>query len=206
MVTLVLDTCHRYLACAIYEDDQCLAKYQNIGAGRQSEDAVLEIQELLEKAHYKLPDVKRVIVSRGPGSYTGVRVGLTIAKTLKVIHPEVEVIPVSSLMALAGLKEKVISVLDARSRKAYIGIYDGGKTVLAECLVPVENLESLKKAYPDYTWAGDCELADEPLWTVDLCANLYALGQHQSGVSLHELLPVYIKEVEAKQQWFESPN
>ena len=80
-----------------------------------------------------MSDFDEMVITIGPGSYTGVRVALTIAKTLNATM-NIKVKTVSSLKAMAGMK-KAISILDARSHKLFLGIYNEGKVIVDDCLI-----------------------------------------------------------------------
>ncbi|KAF5276146.1 hypothetical protein FQR65_LT16464 [Abscondita terminalis] len=80
-------------------------------------------KSFLEKNKLNLIDIKNFYVIKGPGSYTGVRVGLTFVKTIMAINPNIGVYELSSLHFLAGL-EKAITVIDAKSNQSYVGVYE----------------------------------------------------------------------------------
>ena len=126
MKSLLMDTSNRYLVIAAYEDGKLLTGIQEEGSKKQSEYAIPYIEKILNEHQLELFDFDEIIVTRGPGSYTGVRVGMTIAKTIKTVHP-VNVKMVSSLHAYAGMEGKKISVIDARSKKAFVACYENGQ-------------------------------------------------------------------------------
>ena len=199
MKSLILDTSNRYLVFAIYVDGNRLACIQEEGSKRQSENAIPYIEKLLDAHEMALFDFDEIIVTRGPGSYTGERVGLTIAKTLKTVHPQVAVKMISSLQAYAGTIGQKIAVLDARSQKVFVAAYDNGRLLGEETMIEIAMFEEWKQAYANFTVVGQTEMVGYPCPEVDLASHLYALGCLTEPVkSVHELLPTYIKEVEAK--------
>ena len=107
MITIVMDTSNQYLACGIYQDGQLIDSYQKIGTKRQSEDAIPVLYDLTNKHDIDLLKVDEMIITKGPGSYTGVRVAMTMAKTLAAICP-VKIKTVSSL-AVYGYEGKKIA-------------------------------------------------------------------------------------------------
>ena len=127
MKTIIMDSANKYLVVALYENQKCLASLQEEGNRKQSEYAIVYLQKLLQENHLKMSDFDEMVITIGPGSYTGVRVALTIAKTLNATM-NIKVKTVSSLKAMAGMK-KAISILDARSHKLFLGIYNEGKVV-----------------------------------------------------------------------------
>lgn len=197
MKTVVMDTSNKYLAIGIYQDGKALQKYQEAGNRRQSEDALVRLAEILKTHHWQLLDIDELVITIGPGSYTGQRVALTIAKTLAAIS-KVKIKAVSSLHSYAG-SQKAISVIDARSKKIFVGIYDNNRVIKDDQIMLIDDFPALKKLYPDYEVVGDCQLVNSPEHEVDLCQNIY---QASLSVDYYQdvdnLVPRYLKDVEAK--------
>ena len=192
MKTIVMDSANKYLVVALYEDGKCLASLQEEGNRKQSEYALVYLQKLLQES-----DFDEMVITIGPGSYTGVRVALTIAKTLNATM-NLKVKTVSSLKAMAGMK-KAISILDARSKKLFLGVYNKGKVIVEDCLINMDEFESYQKQYPDYEVVGDTSLVGLPEQEVNLANHIYTLSHLESEVeNVDGLVPRYIKEVEAK--------
>jgi len=117
------------------------------------------IEWLLGRAGIAIGDINGVAVSRGPGSFTGLRIGMSVAKAVAFAN-SAPVVGVSTLEALAlraaGLATglPVCAVLDARQGEVYAGLFraaDGPVAQPGEC-IPMPNLERLQ---PDY--AGKLE-------------------------------------------------
>lgn len=197
MKTIVMDSANKYLVVALYENQKCLASLQEEGNRKQSEYAIVYLQKLLQENHLKMCDFDEMVITIGPGSYTGVRVALTIAKTLNATM-NIKIKTVSSLKAMAGMK-KAISILDARSKKVFLGIYNEGKTVVEDCIISLDEFENYQKQYSDYEIVGDTELIGLSEKETDLAHNIYVLSTLEKEIeNVDGLVPRYIKEVEAK--------
>lgn len=197
MKTIVMDSANKYLVVALYENQKCLASLQEEGNRKQSEYAIVYLQKLLQENHLKMSDFDEMVITIGPGSYTGVRVALTIAKTLNATM-NIKIKTVSSLKAMAGMK-KAISILDARSKKVFLGIYNEGKTVVEDCIISLDEFENYQKQYSDYEIVGDTELIGLSKKETDLAHNIYVLSTLEKEIeNVDGLVPRYIKEVEAK--------
>jgi len=197
MISLIMDTSNQYLLVALYEDGQCIESIQEIGSKKQSENAIPYLSQLLERHHKELLEIDEIIITRGPGSYTGERVAMTIAKTLSVISP-IKVKAISSLAAYAGLK-KCVSVIDARSQKVFVCVYQQGKPLMKEQLLPICEFENFMQNYQDYQVVGQTSVVGFPECSVDLAANLYALSKDCHAIAcVDALVPTYLKDVEAK--------
>lgn len=198
MTSLIMDTSNQYLMVALYEDGKCLESIQELGSKKQSENAIPYLASLLEKHHKELLDIDEMIITKGPGAYTGERVAMTIAKTLSVIAP-IEIKAISSLKAYAGMN-KCVSVIDARSQKVFVGVFNEGKEIIKEQLVSIDEFNSFMKDYNDYMVVGQCDVVAYPNKEVDLGNNLYELSKDEEAIdNVDALTPYYLKDVEAKQ-------
>ncbi len=197
MKTIVMDTSNKYLVIGLYENDIAIAKYQEEGNRRQSEDAIVRLQELLNQANWQLLKVDELVITIGPGSYTGERVALTIAKTLAAIS-KIKIKAVSSLHALAGDKQ-VVSVIDARSHKVFVGVYRNNQSVVDDQIMLIDNFQDFISNYPDYQIVGDSELVGYDSEEADLCQNIYQASKAVTYIEdVDNLVPRYLKDVEAK--------
>ena len=108
--------------------NQLQIKEVNDGSYSHGEMLHVYIDEIIKKANKNLADLDAVAVSKGPGSYTGLRIGVSAAKGL-CYSLDVPLISVSTLASLAStLKvEKdalIIPLLDARRMEVYSSVYD----------------------------------------------------------------------------------
>lgn len=197
MKTIVMDTANKYLVVALFEDGKCIDKIQQEGNRKQSEYAIVCLQELLEKHQLQILDFDEMVITIGPGSYTGVRVALTIAKTIAATS-SIKIKTVSSLKALAGM-EQAIAILDARSHKLFIGVYDHGQTVEADHMIAADQLDEYIKKYQGFSLTGDLSLIGQNENTPDLAKQIYELSRLEDYIEDSDnLVPEYIKDVEAK--------
>lgn len=197
MISLVMDTSNSYLAVGLFKDNMCLEAFQEKGSRRQSEKAIPTLKEVLDRHHIALKDVNEMIITSGPGSYTGVRVAMTIAKTLAAVS-DVKIKSVSSLAAYAGMNQ-ALSVIDARGHKVFVGVYENGLPLIKEQVMTLEDFAQLRAEYEDFELVGEVGCLGLNEKECDLCANIYALAQMADPIKNVDLLvPTYIKDVEAK--------
>lgn len=146
MYSLLLDSSNTDLCVGLAKDDVLISQTQYEAWQRQSEFMIVEIKKILEKNSINLLDINEVIVSNGPGSYTGVRISLTIAKIIGVLNKNVKVYLVSSLEILKDNIDKIsICLINARSNRSYVGIYQGDKCLLNDCILNNDEVLSLIK-------------------------------------------------------------
>jgi len=151
---LVIDSASKYLFVALYEDLQCLGKYYESGNNDHSTKLMIEIERIFKMNETKVADLDEIIIGIGPGSYTGLRIGVVIAKMFGW-NNDIKVKSISSLALIASShsgNELIISEIDARRGNSFIGVYknDGEGLILAQDEI-LTNLEeftnSLKESY-----------------------------------------------------------
>ncbi len=150
MLILAIDTAGPDCAVAILRDGQTLARAsERIGRGH-SERLMPMIAEALAAAHVSFADLDRVAVTTGPGSFTGVRIGVAAARGL-ALALDIPAVGVGSLEALAlpilrSRKEgTVVAVLDAKRDEIYALTQDiaSGEISVAAQALPVDMLARL---------------------------------------------------------------
>jgi tRNA threonylcarbamoyladenosine biosynthesis protein TsaB len=112
-----------------------------------SENLNLFIQSLFENSKYSINDLEAVAVSKGPGSYTGLRIGVSTAKGL-CYGLDIPLISINSLKAVASLCSEdvgvVIPMFDARRMEVYSAVYSKNLEVEEEVRAVVIDDESYK--------------------------------------------------------------
>ncbi|ABC01572.1 tRNA (adenosine(37)-N6)-threonylcarbamoyltransferase complex dimerization subunit type 1 TsaB [Mycoplasma capricolum] len=155
-MNLFIDTTNWKLIYILEKDDQIIDSLIILNNKKLSDIAILKLNEFLLKNKLTIKDLKAFYLTIGPGSYTGVRVGLTIVKTLKVLNNNFEVFIINSLLYQAGLNN-VISCIDARSNKYYISVYNNAKQLLDISLIEQNQIDDLLFKYKDFELVNDYE-------------------------------------------------
>ena len=101
MIRLSVDTSFEHLGLCLTRNGVPLANYYSLCNRRNSKIIFEVIDDLLKNADIKLAEVDAYVVNRGPGSYTGVRIGMAVVKTFAQVHKK-PVVAVNSLELLAG--------------------------------------------------------------------------------------------------------
>ncbi|KRA66815.1 tRNA threonylcarbamoyladenosine biosynthesis protein TsaB [Caulobacter sp. Root656] len=130
---LALDTCLGACSVAILDGDTVLAaRSEPMTRGHQERIAVLA-REVAAEAGVKFADLTRIAVTVGPGSFTGLRVGLSFAKGLAtaLAIPCVGVNTLEALAASANATGLMAGVLDAKMGQVYLQVFDGGTPLMA---------------------------------------------------------------------------
>lgn len=128
MIWLGIETANTPLSVAVVKDGKVVAEMiQNIKL-THSAGAMPAIEEILARVGMKPNELDAIAVSEGPGSYTGVRIGVTLAKTLAwtLQKPLVGISSLKALAANASLYNGLVCpIFDARRGNVYTGVYQG---------------------------------------------------------------------------------
>ena len=191
---LILDTSCKYMVVGIASNEKIIYSTQIECFQRQSEIAMDEVYKALEITKTDPKKIDKVIVTVGPGSYTGIRIALTIAKVY-CSTLNIPLVGVSTLRAMSGCRGKKIALMDARSNRAYIGIYDGGDKVVEDAVLPLEEIKALLESYKGYKVVGDSHLLGIESNEIDFVKNLYEIGKNEDGVvDCGNVNPIYLKD------------
>lgn len=133
MITLMIDTTCDNLSIGILKNGVIVDRTVEKTNKNQSEIFMTRVQSILSKNDLTLKDINELYLTNGPGSFTGVRLGLAFAKTLAMLN-KIQVKTISTLFALAGKSQKDI-YLDARSGQAFFASFKDGKQLVLPTLV-----------------------------------------------------------------------
>jgi len=126
MRILAIESATVIASCAISENNVILGEYSLGHKKTHSEKLMPLIEKLLEDMEMKIQDIDVIAISEGPGSYTGLRIGAAIAKSLAyaINVPIVNVPTMKSLASNIYASDKyIVPVMDAKSGRVYAGIY-----------------------------------------------------------------------------------
>jgi tRNA threonylcarbamoyladenosine biosynthesis protein TsaB len=138
MIVLALDTCLFACSAAVVRDGELLARrIDPMARGHQERLAPL-VQEVMAEAGLGFEALDRIGVTVGPGSFTGLRVGLAFAKGLSAAL-SIPAVGVGSLEALAQpFSGRVLAVLDAKRGQVYLQAFEDGAALSAPDALPLE--------------------------------------------------------------------
>ena len=132
-IILGIETSTKICSVAVTDGNKLLALKEEGGDYSHSEKLTIFIQEVLKEANLELVDVDAIAVSKGPGSYTGLRIGVSVAKGLCYALDK-PLIVIDTLQAMArnpSLKSTLYcSMIDARRMEVFTAIYDGGNNMV----------------------------------------------------------------------------
>jgi tRNA threonylcarbamoyladenosine biosynthesis protein TsaB len=159
VIILALDTCLNACAGAVVRDGQVLSKIvEPMQRGHQERIAGMTAQ-LMADANLTFPDLDRVAVTVGPGSFTGLRIGLAFAKGLGVAL-DIPCVGVGVLDALGGSAAgRVLAALDARGGAVHVRMFDNGAPVAEAATLTIDEASLL--AAPDVLVGDGARLLEQ---------------------------------------------
>jgi tRNA threonylcarbamoyl adenosine modification protein YeaZ len=156
----------------------------------------VEVDAILKRNNISAKDIGEVVVTIGPGSYTGIRIALTIAKTL-AFALDIKIFAVSSLISQKGRHQPTISVINARSNRSYVAIYDAdGQVLVEEKVWPNDELIAWIKGNADFIVSGDAKYLGIDAYQPSVLDGM--LEAKKKSVPVENILtlkPVYLKDL-----------
>ncbi|HEX7065406.1 MAG TPA: tRNA (adenosine(37)-N6)-threonylcarbamoyltransferase complex dimerization subunit type 1 TsaB [Bacillales bacterium] len=228
MKILAIDTSNQVMGVAVSDGQVILGEMITNMKKNHSVRVMPAVQLLLREVRLKPKDLDRIAVAHGPGSYTGVRIGVTIAKTM-AWSLGIPVVGISSLEVLAQNGRRfdglVSPIFDARRGQVYTGLYgsdnDSFHNMKKDRIVLLTDwLEELKTTEEAILFLGqDLEKHEQPIMeTLDSQASLAQTGEQNPrpgalallaarrnpARSVHSFTPEYLQLAEAESKWLAS--
>ncbi|MCM0582592.1 tRNA (adenosine(37)-N6)-threonylcarbamoyltransferase complex dimerization subunit type 1 TsaB [Weissella diestrammenae] len=223
MKTIAFDTSNQPMSVALFDADRLVGEIETNLAKNHSEQLLLSIDELVKSAGWQPSDLNRVITSQGPGSYTGLRIAVTTAKTL-AFSLHLELIGLSGLALLAGNvianDTIVIPLMDARNDNVYAGQYrwrDGKLVnVVADQHTSIYDLPMAVNSQERVIYVGDWEKYEAVIKAqvpqaefskdnVPHARHMLTLIADESVLrtneAIHQFNPQYLRVTQAEAEW-----
>ncbi|RFU69235.1 tRNA (adenosine(37)-N6)-threonylcarbamoyltransferase complex dimerization subunit type 1 TsaB [Peribacillus saganii] len=226
MKALAIDTSTYTLGIAVVDGEKVLGELMTNLTKNHSVRVMPAVETLMKECGVKASQLEKIIVASGPGSYTGVRIGVTIAKTLAWTL-NIPLTGVSSLEVLAAngryFDGLVSPLFDARRGQVYTGLYSFQNGY------PVAELDDINILSTD--WASKLKefdrsilfcgndvnihretliniLGDQAFFLPEHLGNprpseLAFIGLKKEPVDTHSFVPNYIRLAEAESKWLE---
>lgn len=201
MISLLIDTTTSNITVSIISNEKVLYKYQEIILSDMSSKILPIIDRGLKENRLNLNDIDKIFVVNGPGSFTGIRVGVTVAKTIAWALKK-DIIPLSSLelMATTSIDKKyIVPMIDARRGNVFAGIYDNNLNCIKEDKLVNLN-EFTNGLIDDYEFVSYDNININNLIKPNINV-VKVINKHLSdkGVNPHNLNPNYLKLTEAEE-------
>lgn len=205
MTVLFLDTSLSNLIIGIVQDNKLLYSNATKLNNELSIYTLPYIDEAFKSCGLKPNDIDTIMIVNGPGSFTGIRIGVTVAKTWGWTLNK-KIISVSSLKALAlstSNCDYIIPIIDARSESFYSAIYNSNYNVIMEekYINKVDLLNEINKLNGNIKLISDnnFNIDNKNVNKIDLDI-LKVVEYYKDGQTInpHELVPNYLKKIEVE--------
>ncbi len=194
MFSILLDSSNTSLTVGLAKDDILLESISYEAWQTQSEHMIPELNKLLDKYEVERNQISDVVVAIGPGSYTGVRIAITIAKTIAAVLP-VKVYAISSLRCQKDGKNPSICVINARSGRSYFGVYEDDKVLVEDMILTNDKVQEYINEHPDYVVCGNATYLGVSGKQPDIARELLSLKKVVAPVADPlAVKPVYMKD------------
>lgn len=206
MKVLYIDTTTSYLYTGLVIDDRLQSEVKESFGKDLSSVALQKISEMLESNNLKPNDINKIIVVNGPGSFTGIRVGVTIAKTF-AYSLGIDVTTITSLeaMAISSINEQLfkVPIIDARRGYVYGTIFNTDNSpVLKPQYMKLEALKcAVDHLIDDYIYISSSELENLQIEkynpNIEKIVNAFV---EKENINPHAVNPIYLKLTEAEEK------
>ena len=192
MTYLFIDTANSFIISIIKDNN--VIYYKNDESNSDTSSKVMPIlDEAFKATNISINDIDKIFLVNGPGSFTGIRVGVTIAKTISYCL-NIPLISLSELELLATVqtnKEYIVPIIDARRGYVFGAIYDKNLNVyFADSHILLEELKT--KIPESFEFVSDSN-------NVDLI-KIIKKHEFDKPINCHELKPNYLKKTEAEEK------
>lgn len=202
MKILVFDTCFNKSYIVLKEDNIVISSkvINSTEDNYHSAYLIPEIRNILRENNIQIRDLAAIGINIGPGSFTGIRAGITIARVLAQ-QASIKLVGVESLMILSKLNstnKKSLIITDARKNKVYIGLYDKNNTLIEPKL---EDKEKIEKYIDDNTFIITDNSINEYLKELNIESIIYENNDDNLGIYLSEIVHNKVKENKEDYNW-----
>lgn len=154
MKILSIESASVTASCAVSDKENILGEYTLRHKKTHSEKLMPLIEELMQELKLTINDIDIIAISEGPGSYTGLRIGAAIAKSL-AYAANIKIVSVPTTKSLAAniydVEKLIVPVMDAKAGRIYTGIYKWENNECKEVLKQFPcNIDELIKILNNY--------------------------------------------------------
>ena len=218
MKILSIDTSSNLCSVALLEDNKIIEELMINNDKTHSQNLMPLIQNLFIKSNIGLPDINLIACNKGPGSFTGIRIGIATAKAISEVA-KIPVIGISSLDCLAYnvscASGVICSIIDANNNQVYCAIFDNNYNLISKYIADdISNILPILENYDDITFVGNGSINYKSFLTPHFPNAKFSTNnnQHSSNVgkcafekykngyteTADSILPMYLRKSQAE--------
>lgn len=201
---LYIDTSSSFLYTGIVKNNKIESEIKKEYGHTLSEKALPEIVSMFETNHLTAKDIDKIIVVDGPGSFTGIRIGITIAKVYawSLNIPITTITSLEAMMISSSANTYKVPMLDARRKYVFTAIYDkDNKEVLKPCYLKVEDINKELEMLDQYTIITNDKISgyeNIESYSPDIL-KIVEKYKDKKNINPHAINPDYLKLTEAEE-------
>ena len=203
MRVLYIDTSSDYLYSGIVIDDKLVSEVKRKYEKDLSKEALPKVIELFDTANITPKNLDKIIVVNGPGSFTGIRIGITIAKTIAWAL-NINITPISGLTAMAISCDKdsyKMPLIDARRGYVYGAIYDKeNKPIIEDSHIELKALLDKANDLDNVIVISNNDIKIKKENYDPNILKIVKQFENTEGVNPHLVNPIYLKKTEAEEK------
>lgn len=210
MLILAISTSSKICSVALLENDKPIKELNIDNLKTHSENLVPLIDELFKSTNKNVSELDLIACDVGPGSFTGIRIGISTTKAIAEIN-QIPVVSCTSLEALSynANSNTICSLIDARNNQVYCGMFDCNHELIKDYMA--DDIKVIIKNLPDedIRFVGDGATLHEKLLNgtfaqdndihasnIGICAyNKYKKGLSETADSI---VPMYLRKSQAE--------
>lgn len=207
MITLFIDTCHHNLIVSVYKNDEELVFLCEENDNHLSERLLPLIDKAFQQINLDINNTDRIIVANGPGSFTGVRIGVTVAKTLAYsIGCKIYTVSELKIMATHSCNTKyIVPLIDARRDAVYGAMYSNELNPIiedkyvsfTELLNAIKEITTMDQVtFVSYERFDDIDVVIPNIDVFSIVSKHY----DDNDIVCHLVNPNYLKKTEAEEK------
>ncbi|MCI8273690.1 MAG: tRNA (adenosine(37)-N6)-threonylcarbamoyltransferase complex dimerization subunit type 1 TsaB [Clostridia bacterium] len=218
MKILSIDTASNICTVSVLEDNKCIKELVVNDSRNHSEKIMPAIEKVLEETKIEIKDINLIVCDKGPGSFTGIRIGVgTVLAFRDSIN--VECIGISSLEALAyntNNEGLICTLIDAKNSNVYYGLFqlkDETYSQIGELEFKTINevIYILKQYSSPITFVGDGAIINKEYITENINVSKFCENNNLSSISLGiagfnayksnretSIMPLYLRKSQAE--------
>ena len=204
MRILYIDTSSSYLYASIVSSRKVLCEVKKEFGHSLSEEALPSIVELFNERNLKATDIDKIIVVNGPGSFTGIRIGITIAKVFAwSLNIPITTISALEAMSLSSKTNMIhVPILDARRGYVFGAIYDqDNNAIFPPKHIKLEELMQVLQDKENYIFITNDEfenIENKESYDPDF-EKIVNTFESKEQINPHAVNPEYLKLTEAEE-------
>ena len=209
MINLFIDASRSTLSIALVDDSGLIDSIETSSHGKHSNYLMGSLDNIFKKNNLNVNDVDNIVVTNGPGSFTGIRVGVTVAKTLAwTLSKKLYEITTLDALKVHTNDNLVISVFYDKPNASYIGIYDKESIIdymnIDDVRLDIHNKKITIVSYDENDFIkelknklSDCDINT---FIVDKYDYVKVVNKalNNEPVLVHNSAPIYLKKIDAE--------